>query len=105
MIKFLYVVSLGITSFLLFIFSKEKDDFVCNNQTAGTITLITDSTGSYLGVITEQDKVLHPSSMSDDIILAAGQKVSICYDIDSSKYAQDNVSVRVIMKSVSYLSQ
>lgn len=105
MIKFLYVVSLGITSFLLFIFSKEKDDFVCNNQADGTIALITDSTGSYLGVITEQDKVLHPSSMSDDIILAAGQKVTICYNVDSSKYVPDNVSVPVIIKSISYLPQ
>lgn len=99
------MVSLGITSFLLFIFSKEKDDFVCNNQADGTIALITDSTGSYLGVITEQDKVLHPSSMSDDIILAAGQKVTICYNVDSSKYVPDNVSVPVIIKSVSYLPQ
>lgn len=105
MIKFLYVVSLGITSFLLFIFSKEKNDFVCNNQADGTIALITDSTGSYLGVITEQDKVLHPSSMSDDIILAAGQKVTICYNVDSSKYVPDNVSVPVIIKSISYLPQ
>ena len=99
------MVSLGITSFLLFIFSKEKDDFVCNNQADGTIALITDSTGSYLGVITEQDKILHPSSMSDDIILAAGQKVTICYNVDSSKYVPDNVSVPVIIKSVSYLPQ
>ena len=105
MIKFLYVVSLGITSFLLFIFSKEKDHFVCNNQADGTIALITDSTGSYLGVITEQDKVLHPSSMSDDIILAAGQKVTICYNVDSSKYVPDNASVPVIIKSISYLPQ
>lgn len=99
------MVSLGITSFLLFIFSKEKNDFVCNNQADGTIALITDSTGSYLGVITEQDKVLHPSSMSDDIILAAGQKVTICYNVDSSKYVPDNVSVPVIIKSISYLPQ
>ncbi|HTN07913.1 hypothetical protein [Agriterribacter sp.] len=104
MIKFLYVVSLGITSFLLFIFSKEKDDFVCDNQVSGTIALITDSTGSYLGLITEEDKVLHPSSMSEDIILAAGQKVTICYNVDSSKYVPENVSVPVNIKSVSYLS-
>ncbi len=105
MIKFLYVVSLGITSFLLFIFSKEKDDFVCNNQVSGTIALITDSTGSYLGVITEEDKILHPSSMNEDIILAAGQKVTICYNVDSSKYMPANVSVPVNIKSVSYHPQ
>ena len=105
MIKFLYVVSLGITSFLLFIFSKEKDDFVCNNQVSGKIELITDSSGSYLGIITEHNKILQPSAMNEDNILAAGQKVTICYNVDSSKYTPANVSVPVSIKSISYVQQ
>ena len=105
MIKFLYVVSLGITSFLLFIFSKEKDDFICNNQASGKIELITDSLGSYLGIITEHNKILQPSSMSEDIILAAGQKVTVCYNVDSSKYTPAAVSLPVSIKSISDLQQ
>lgn len=105
MIKFLYVVSLGIISFLLFIFSGEKDERVCNNQVSGKIELITDSTGSYLGIITEHNNILQPSSMNEDIILAAGQKVTICYNIDSSKYVPAAVSVPVSIKSISYVQQ
>ncbi|HRN56875.1 MAG TPA: hypothetical protein PLL71_10505, partial [Agriterribacter sp.] len=92
----------GITSFLLFIFSKEKDNFVCNNQVSGTIALITDSTGNYLGIITEENSILHPSSMSEDIILASGQKVTICYNVDSSKYEPANIAIPVNIKSVNY---
>ena len=104
MLKFLYVVSLGITSFLLFIFSKEKDEFVCNNQASGKIELITDSSGSYLGIITDHN-ILQPFSMSEDIILAAGQKVTICYNVDSSKYTPAAVSAPVSIKSISYAEQ
>lgn len=106
MIKFLYVVSLGITSFLLFIFSKEKEEMVCSNQASGTVALITDSSGrNYLGIVTDQELALHPSSMTEDIVLAAGQKVVICYNIDSSKYSPDNIAIPVHIKSVNYLSQ
>ena len=103
MIKFLYVVSLGITSFLLFIFSKEKEDFVCNNQASGRIELIADSTGSYLGVITNQNMILQPSSLSENIVLAAGQKVTVCYNVDSVKYSSAPVPLPVHIKSVSYI--
>ncbi|MCO5239123.1 MAG: hypothetical protein M9904_03625 [Chitinophagaceae bacterium] len=102
MIKFLYVVSLGITSFLLFIFSKEKEHIVCNNQASGMVTLITDAG---ISIITDEGKALHPSSMSDDIILAVGQKIIICYTIDSSKLVSDDGSLPVHIKGVSYLSE
>lgn len=105
MIKFLYVVTLGITSFLLFIFSKEKESTVCNTQSSGIVSLITDSTGSYVGVITDQDIILHPSSMNENIILAVGQKVSICYNIDSSQQRSDLTSLPVYIQSVQYLSE
>lgn len=102
MIKFLYVVSLGITSFLLFIFSTEKDELVCNNQASGTITLITDSSGSYLGIVTEKDVILRPASINHGIVLAAGQRVTVCYNIDSTKLSPLQSTVPAHINSVIY---
>lgn len=105
MIKFLYVVSLGITSFLLFIFSKEKNEPVCNNQVSGMITLISDSTGSFLGVITDEDLTLRPSSINEDVVLTAGQKVNVCYNIDSSKFTPEQHTLPVHIRAISYFSE
>ncbi len=104
MIKFVYIVSLAIASFLLFIFSKEKDEIVCRNKATGKIELIKDSSRSYLGIVTDDRKILYPSSMSEEVILAAGQKVTICYEVDSSAVTAKDAPVPVHIETIHYLS-
>ncbi|MCO5235203.1 MAG: hypothetical protein M9933_02955 [Chitinophagaceae bacterium] len=105
MIKFLYIVFLGVTSFLLFIFSKEKEEIGFKNQTSGTVTLVTDSTGQhFLGIITDQGVTLHPSTLTEDVVLTAGQKVLIGYNVDSLKYSSESGALPVHIKSVNYLT-
>ncbi|MBS1748494.1 MAG: hypothetical protein JST63_01165 [Bacteroidetes bacterium] len=103
MIKFVYVVSLAITSFLLFIFSKEKETRVYNDKVIGKIEIIKDSTRNYLGVITSDHKILYPSSLGEDVVLTAGQKVVICYAVDSSLFVSENAPIPVHIETVSYL--
>ncbi|MFT3702477.1 MAG: hypothetical protein QM802_08910 [Agriterribacter sp.] len=104
MIKFVYIVSLTFASFLLFIFSKEREVIVCNDKATGKIELIKDSSRSYLGVITEDHRILYPTSMNEDMVLAAGQKVTICYAIDSSAFVSKDAPIPVHIETISYLS-
>lgn len=103
MIKFVYVVSLAITSFLLFIFSKEKDTRVYNDKAIGKIQVIKDSSRNFLGVVTNDHKILYPSSMGEDVVLTAGQKVAICYAVDSSSFVSENAPIPVHIETISYL--
>lgn len=103
MVKFLYIVFLGTTSFLLFIFSKEKEEIISKNQAAGIVTLIKDSSQNcFLGIVTDQNITLHPSSLNEDAVLAAGQKVIVGYNIDSSLVTSENNIIPVHIKSVRY---
>jgi hypothetical protein len=103
MIKFVYVVSLAITSFLLFIFSKEKNTIICKDQAVGKIELIKDSARNFLGVVTNDNKVLYPSSMGEDVVLAVGQKAVICYAVDSAAFISEEVPIPVHIATISYL--
>ncbi|MCC6289461.1 MAG: hypothetical protein IT249_16400 [Chitinophagaceae bacterium] len=103
MIKFVYIASLAIMSFLLFIFSKDKVDVVCNSKATGKIEFIKDSSRNYLGIVTDENKILYPSSMSEEVVLAAGQRVVICYSIDSSLYKSEQHPLPVYIGSISYV--
>ncbi|MBN8859761.1 MAG: hypothetical protein J0H29_15300 [Sphingobacteriales bacterium] len=103
MIKFVYVVSLAITSFLLFIFSNEKDTIICKDKAAGKIEVIKDSARNFLGVVTNDNKILYPSSMGKDVVLAVGQKAVICYAVDSAAFISEDAPIPVHIESISYL--
>lgn len=103
MIKFVYVVSLTITSFLLFIFSKEKVTVACNDKATGKIEVIQDSSGNFLGIITTNNKILYPSSMGEDVVLAAGQKAVISYAVDSASFISEDLPIPVHIEAISYL--
>lgn len=105
MIKFVYIVSLSIMSFLLFIFSKDKVELVCNSKAIGEIEVIKDSTESYLCIKAEDNKRYFPSSMAEGVVLAAGQKVVICYSIDSSALNTERSAIPIHIGSISYLNQ
>lgn len=105
MIKFVYVASLAIMSFLLFIFSKDKEEVRCKERITGNVEIIKDSLHSYMGIITEDNKILFPSSMSDEVVLVAGQKVTICYTVDSSSINPEKERIPVHIESISYLYQ
>ncbi|MBX3255937.1 MAG: hypothetical protein KF862_17515 [Chitinophagaceae bacterium] len=102
MLKFAYVLFLAITSFLLFIFSKEKHIMPCKNEISGSISLITDSAGSYLAIVTTNNTILRPYSMNEDIVLAAGQKVKICYNIDSAQIIPGKNTLPVHIEAITY---
>ena len=105
MIKFVYIASLSIASFLLFIFSKDKEEVECNNTARGKVEIIQDSSHSFLGVITDENKIFYPSSMANEVVLAVGQKILICYAVDSSSYKSEAHPVPVYIGSISYLSK
>lgn len=105
MIKFVYIASLSITSFLLFIFSKDKEDIECNNIARGKVEIIQDSSRSFLCVKTDENKIFYPSSMANEVVLAVGQKVVICYAVDSSLYKSEAHPIPVYIGSVSYLNK
>jgi hypothetical protein len=100
-----YVVSLAITSFLLFIFSREKNTIICKEQAVGKIELIKDSAGNFLGVVTADNKILYPSSMGEDVVLAVGQKAVICYAVDSAAFISEKAPVAVHIETISYLKE
>ncbi len=103
MVKFLYVVFLSTTSFFLFIHSKEKEEINSKNQAVGIVRLITDSTENcFLGIVTDQNITLHPSTLNEDAVLTAGQKVIVGYNVDSSMYNNDNQVIPVHIKSIRY---
>lgn len=105
MVKFLYIVSLGIASFLLFIFSTEKEDITCNHKSTGIISLIEDPAGDYLGIITDDNNILQPFSMTEGIVLAVGQEVTVCYNIDSTLIIPSKSSLPVNIGAISYRTQ
>lgn len=103
MLKFVYVVFLTVVSFLLFIFSKEKSVHTCKNEASGVVTIINDSAGNYLAVATSDNKIFRPASMNEEIVLAAGQKVTICYTVDSvTAIAGLSSQVPVHIEAVTY---
>lgn len=102
MLKFTYILFLAFTSLILFLFSKDKTIVTCANEVNGAVSLITDSTGSYLGIITDKNILLHPTSMNEEIVLAAGQKVTICYKVDSSNIAGNQSPLPIHIQTISY---
>ena len=102
MIKFVYVVSLAITSLLLFIFSKEKETRICREKAVGKIEVIKDSTRNFLGIVTKDNRILYPSSMGENVVLAAGQKAVICYAVDSVSFISEDVPIPVHIETISY---
>ncbi len=105
MVKFVYIVLLSITSFFLFIFSKDKVETVYNSKAIGRVELIKDSADMYLGIKTNDNKVLFPSSMASDVVLTAGQQVIICFAVDSLFTNSGRSGVPVHIGSISYMNQ
>lgn len=106
MIKFVYVVSLTIMSFLLFIFSKDKVEVVCKEKAKGKVEVIMDSLGNnYLGIITEENNIFFPSSMADEVVLATGQQVVICYAVDSLSFKTERKGIPVHIGAISYIKE
>lgn len=104
MIKFAYVVALGIMSFLLFIFSKDKVEVTCGSSIKGKIELIKDSAQSYFGIIAEDNTVYFPTSMADGVVLAAGREVVICCEVDSLSFNFHRNAIPVHIGEISYQS-
>ncbi|MGN6491415.1 MAG: hypothetical protein ACTHLE_05415 [Agriterribacter sp.] len=103
MLKITYVIFLAVTSLLLFVFSKEKKgSSACVYEAIGSINLIKDSTESYLAVVTQDGSLIRPSSMDEEVVLAAGQKVSICYNIDSVKLSAHPPYLPVHIQNITY---
>lgn len=97
--------SLSVMSFLLFIFSKDKVERVCDSKATGKVEMIKDSSHSYLGIVTQENKIFYPTSMSSEVVLAVGQKVIICYAIDSASITAEATTIPVHIESINYLNQ
>ncbi|MCC7524046.1 MAG: hypothetical protein IT250_04440, partial [Chitinophagaceae bacterium] len=46
-----------------------------------------------------------PSSINEDVVLTAGQKVNVCYNIDSSKFTPEQHTLPVHIRAISYFSE
>jgi len=58
-----------------------------------------------LGIVTEDHRILFPSSMNEDVVLAAGQNVTICYAVDSSAFVSEKAPIPVHIETIHYLAR
>ncbi len=102
MLKLIYLASLMVISSLLFVFSKDGNGPICKQQAQGIIQQVSDSAGIYLAIFTDQGERLNPISLTENVVLTAGKRVNVSYNIDSS--AQIPVAgIPVHIGSVTYL--
>lgn len=103
MIKFLYIVSLAITSFVLFIFSGEKEASTCTHEVSGIIQAVSENDQQHLVIISDDNRVYKPVRMNPGVVLAAGKKVSICY---SGVSTTENATISAVnIHTITYLAQ
>ena len=80
MLKLIYAAILLLLSSAAFLFSKEKEEFNCARSITGVVKEQKDESGFYLYIQTSDNKVYYPYIEKEDIVLASGTKVRICYD-------------------------
>lgn len=88
---------------VLFIFSKEKTEINCSQEATGTITAISDAGFHHLVIVTDQNTIYNPQSMNNNVVLAAGKKVKICFTTDSAALKPNSSSIPVNIHSVVYI--
>lgn len=84
MLKLIYAAMLLLLSSAAFLFSKEKEEFDCARTISGVVKEQKDETGFYLYIQTDDNKVYYPYIEKENIVLASGAKVRICYDVTGS---------------------
>lgn len=81
-----------------FLFSKEKEEHPCKQFLSGKVTEIETADGHHLCIETADHKKFYPVIEKDDVVLAAGSQVRVCYDVYG-----DSASSTIRINHVSYL--
>lgn len=82
-----------------FLFSKEKGDHPCKQSLSGIVRESGDKSDFHLLIESSDHKMYLPVIEKDDVVLASGTKVRVCYDM-----LDENSTVRRIrINHVSYL--
>ena len=81
MLKLIYASLLLLFSSAAFLFSKEKEALPCKQSLTGTVKELKDVTGYYLYIETEDHQKFFPLIENDEVVLAAGSKIRVCYEI------------------------
>lgn len=84
MLKLIYAAMLLLMSSAAFLFSKEKEEFNCARSITGVVKEQKDETGFYLYIQTADNKIYYPYIEKEDIVLASGTKVRVCFDSTGS---------------------
>jgi hypothetical protein len=84
MLKLIYAAGLVLLSSAAFLFSKEKETFNCDNTLSGTIRELKDEQGFFLYIEAADKKTYFPLIDNEDVVLASGAKVKICYSKTTS---------------------
>ncbi|HLO81881.1 MAG TPA: hypothetical protein VK166_13025 [Chitinophagaceae bacterium] len=80
MLKLIYAAMLLLLSSAAFLFSKEKEEFNCARSISGVVKEQKDETGFYLYIQTDDNKIYYPYIEKENVVLASGTKVRVCYD-------------------------
>ncbi len=99
MVKLIYGAMLMLLSSAAFLFSKEKDDLPCKQSLVGVVKEMKTDNAIYLCIETPDQKILFTSIENENVVLAAGAKVRVCYD--SAGTQMDHPRIRI--NHVSYL--
>jgi hypothetical protein len=101
MIKLLYLGAVVLFSSILLFFSKGEKAYTCNNGIEGVVKELNDGKETYLAIVTPDNKVLLPIEFNKDVVLAAGTKVKVCYEVVSASTSKAATLVR--LNGVTYL--
>jgi transketolase len=84
----------------LFLFSKNKPMKSCKYEITGVVKETKDENGLRLYIESKDNKIFYPQIEQDNIVIASGAKVQVCYD--AVKTLADN-QVQIRISDVVYL--
>jgi hypothetical protein len=93
MIKLVYTGVFLLFSYALLFFSNGENADQCKYEITGVVKTHTDANGVSLTIHTADNQVFVPVQLSEDVILASGSKVKICYDKVADHDGQHDIKV------------
>jgi len=79
MLKLIYAAALVLLSSAAFLFSKEKEQYNCDKSVNGIVRELRDEQGFFLFIEADDKKTYFPLIDNEDVVLASGAKVKVCY--------------------------
>ena len=94
MIKLIYLAFFMLFSSALLLFSKNKPMKSCKYEITGVVKEIKDENGLRLYIESKDNKIFYPQIEQDNIVIASGAKVQVCYDAVNT-LADNKMQIRI----------